>query len=486
MIGHFSVAQLFRRLLPARHTSVAIEIGTDLLKIFQIREGRSGAPHRILKIVKIADLKQSLVEELPLLFQSLGICTRQAIAYLPRKLVTMRFLEVPSTDDQEVADMMRLQGIKQTPYSMDEVALAHTVVGSRNEGMSDVVLAFCQRKFVDERVDLLERSGFKVQWVGVSTEAVANWYVRHQAENDLVVDKDLVVLIDQDLNASDVVFCRGGKFVYSKGILSGSQQVALDPGQGIELFCGEVARAIEFAVEEARLTPPKKAILMASLSDGNPLRAALESRLQLPVEFCNPAKGLDVPEDALVDGGSVTLMLGFGRRSADCLFDMTPEELKLGIALEKRSFEMVTTGILSIGLFAVIGFLVAGNFYKKKEYLHTIEKEIAKTQEYAAGIEGKLARTRLMERIKNPANSFLHYLQKVASVLAPGVYFSSIDFAAENQLVLKGYARQMSEVFDFAKALEELKIFKAVKSERVSKKKEGEQVLAEFEINCPL
>lgn len=477
---------IFDRILHGRRASVVVEIGTDLLKIFQVREGRGSVQQQFLKVLKIADLKQPLEQELPAIFQSMGIWTRLVTTYLPRKLVTMRFFEVPSTDEGEVADMMRLQGIKQTPYAREEVAMAHALVGSRHEGMSDVVLAFCQRKFVDERVDLLERSGLKVHRVGVSTEGVVDWYYSKQADSGVRISKDLVVLIDQDLSFSDVIFCRDGKFLYSKSILSGSNQVSQGQDKGGELFCEEVMKAIEFTMEETQSEQPKKVVLIASSENGDSLRRALADKLQLPVEFYDPTSDLTLPEGALVQGGAVAALFGFGQHGEKFLFDMMPEDVKLSKSLEKRGLQMVTTTILALALLAVFGFYVAGSFYKKKDYLENLDREIAKTQEYAASIEEKLARIRLMEKVKNPDTTFLSYLKKITGVLAPGVYFSSIDYASDNQIVLKGYAGQMAEVFDFAKALEELKIFKAVKSERVSKKKEGDQVLAEFEIDCLL
>ncbi len=165
---------------------------------------------------------------------------------------------------------------------------------------------------------------------------------------------------------------------------------------------------------------------------------------------------------------------------------MIPEDLKLSITLEKRNRQMVATALLLLGLFALISLLVASQFYKKKVYMDTLDREIAKTKEYAEGIEKKLARVRLIERVRDPKDSFLNYLTKISDTLAPGIYFSSIDFTAGNRITLKGYAVQMSEVFDFSKALEELKIFKGVKSNRVSKKKEEDKVVAEFEIDCLL
>lgn len=267
---------------------------------------------------------------------------------------------------------------------------------------------------------------------------------------------------------------------------SRSSKAGLNPEQALEFFCEEVKLAVEFVMEETGLPLPKKAVLMASLQESHSVRAALESKLQLPTEFVNPSHNLNLLDEDVAHGSSLSALLGFSRSKIPFLFDMMPEDLKLSISLEKRGRQMMTTAVLALGLLAVISSLIAGYFYKQKAYLETLDKEIAKTQEYTASIEEKVARIRLMEKVKNPQTSFLNYLQKVVTVLAPGIYFSSIDFAVEDQVTLKGYAGQMSEVFDFAKALEELKVFKGVKSEHVSKKKAGDQILAEFEIHCLL
>ncbi|MBI4365963.1 MAG: pilus assembly protein PilM [Deltaproteobacteria bacterium] len=475
------VAQLLERFRPRRRAAVVVEIGTDLIKILRQRDA-----HPVINMVKIADCKQPLEEELPALLHAMGIARQPVTTYLPRKLVTMRFLEIPSTDEDEIAEMMRLQGIKQTPYSPEEVAMAHAVVGSRHEGMSDVVLAFCQRKFVEERVELLGRSGLSVERVAVSTEGVINWYLRNAPATDSTAADDLIALIDQDLSFSDVVFCRDGRFVYSKGILSGGHQLVMEPEQGIERFCQEVKLAIDFTMDEAKLAAPKQVILLASLEADATLRTALEARLGIPVTVRDPSQTIDIPSENLVKGGSVAGLVGFRQDKADLLFELMPEDMKLRRALEKRGVQMMTTALLAIGLLAAIGFLIAGNFYKKKEYARTLAEEITKTQEYATSIEEKLARTRLIEKVKNPQTSVLNYLKQAADTLTSGVYFNSIDFSADSQIVLKGNAAQMADVFAFAKALEELKLFKGVKSERVSKKKDGDQTIAEFEIKCLL
>ncbi|MBI4373876.1 MAG: pilus assembly protein PilM, partial [Deltaproteobacteria bacterium] len=437
-----------------------------------------------LKTMRLAEVTEPFQEELPLFLKSIGLRNQRVTTYLPRKLVNVRFLEVPSTDPEEVDAMIRLQGVKQTPYSREEVSLSHTIVRSRHEGMSDVVLAFCQRKFVDERIALLGKAGLKVDQMGVSSEGVLNWYLRNQADEGFGIPQGLVALIDCDSAFSDLLFCRDGKFLFSRSISSGSSQFGPDFE---ELFCEEVLRAVELTQEEIKLTELKKVVLIASLPPDSKLRGALESKLGLSVEFLDPALSLKgETESLLAKGGAITPLIGFAAMERPLLFDLMPEEAQLKLSVEKKGKQMVVTGALALGFLAVMGLLFAGYFYGKKNHLERLEKEIEKTEEIASRIEGKLVRTKLLQRTKNQESSLLYLLMKISGLLPRAMYFNSIEFTYGEKLVLKGYAGEMSEVFDFVKILEEAKIFKGVKSEHVSKKKSGDQILADFEITCRL
>lgn len=467
-----------------RRSKFVVEIGADLLKVYRYQEGKG---KHFIKTVRIADVKEPFQEELPAMLESLGLRNQRVTTYLPRKLVNMRFLEIPSTDPEEVANIIHLQGVKQTPYSREEVTLSHTVVGSRHEGHSDVVLAFCQRKFVDERISLLEKTGLKIDQMGVSSEGTLDWYVQNQTEEGLGIPQGLVVLIDCDFAFSDILFCQDGRFLFSRSISLGSAQLSQDSNEGVEAFCQEVLRAIDLTQEEIKLSEPKKAVLLASLPANSKLRGALESKLGLSVESIDPALNLKGKTEFFLEkGGSLVPLLGFSQKKEIRLFDLMPEEARLRLSVEQKGKQMIATGALALGFLAVISLLSAGHFYEKKSYLEKLEKEIEKTEEIASRIEGKLVRTKLLQRTKNQEISFLHYLMKISALLPGGMYFDSIEFTQGDKILLKGHAGEMSEVFDFVKTLEDAKIFEGVKSEHVSKKKSGDQVLADFEIACRL
>lgn len=468
-----------------RPANVVLEIGTDQLKVYIFKKGRRKPVH-FLKTVRLADLKGPLEGELPPLLHSFNIRHRRVVTYLPRNMVNMRLLTIPSTDTAEVNEMVKLQGITQTPYTRAEVIVSHTLIGSRREGYSDVVLAFCQRKFIDDRINLLSAAGLKVDQVGLSSPWVADWYFMNQASEGVQAQKGLLILIDCDFSFSDVIFCRDGKFLFSRSIVSGSSQLLQSPDQKVEEFCKEVLQALELTTEEFGMGEPKKVVLITSMPPNPALRAAIEKRLGLSVEFLDPTLSLkgEIRSD-VQPGVSLTPLIGCVQKRSS-LFDLLPEEARLRLAVEQKGREMITTGALALGLLAAVSLLFGGYFYQKKSYIEHLEKEINRTMQIAAEIEAKLIRTNLLERLKNTDTSLLANLEKISRLLPQGMYFNSIEYAHGDKVTLKGNAGEMSEVFDFVKSLEDSKSFKGVRSEQVSKKKSGDQVLANFVIICRL
>lgn len=469
------------------NTTVVIEIGIDLLKIFQDTEKRLHRHQHFLKIARLAKIEEPLTEAIPKILADIKLKNRHVLTYLPRNVVNMRLLEVPSTDLEEVADIVKLQGVKQTPYSREEVALSYKITGSRREGHSDVVLAFCQRKFVDEKIDILERAGLRIEGVGVSTEGVLQWYQGHQRKHGVAQYKEGMILIDQDSVFSDIIFCQNEEFLFSKSILTGLNRMDKKLGkETLDVFCDEVFHAVEITREEIQIEAPKKGVLLGPHKERARLREALEAKLQIPIEVINPLQELNLVNEPPQEMGSVTGLMGFGQKGWTPSFNLTPEEVKAKQAVERKGRELLQTGGLAAG-FLVAGLtFFAGHFYKKGDYLEVLEKEISKTDEVASRTEEKTARLKLIRLKKNPSASLLAFLFEIAKGLPDGIYFDAITFKEADQITLNGHAKEMSDVFNYVKALEELKVFKGVKSEHVSKKKVEQDILAEFEILCRL
>ena len=474
----------FLNLFKKSGASVVVEIGTDCIKILQILT-RKKQTETHLKTKSISEIREPLREAIPKILKEVELQSRHVTTYLPRNMVNLRLIEIPSTEYGEIDDIVKMQAVKQTPYSRNEVVISYAVTASRKEeGYSDVVIAFCQRKFVDERLDILENSGLKVDRIGISSEGLLRWYLKRQKENGLAVSGGVVMLVDPDTTSTDVVFCKNGSFAFSRGF-----SFALTDPAGADTavrYGEELKRVVKLTLDEAGLDSPEKAVLAGPVGKFSCLREKMEEVLEIPVELMDPAMDMDFARGPEESSPSITSLVGFGNDGAQLLFDLTPEEVKLKHLVKKRGKQLMLTGALSLALIAAVLFFIGGDFYKRLHYISELEKNIERTSEAASDVEGKVKKLKMIQNRTNADKSFLKYLKEISASIPHSVHFDSLDYMDGDKIILKGYAGEMSEVFEYAKALENLKIFKTVKSEQVSKKKMGDKNMSEFEIVCGL
>jgi len=67
-------------------------------------------------------------------------------------------------------------------------------------------------------------------------------------------------------------------------------------------------------------------------------------------------------------------------------------------------------------------------------------------------------------------------------VTPSGISISNIDINSKGEVILRGQAAQMSEVFKFISTLEKVEYFKEVKSRQTRKKKVKNKDTTEFEL----
>lgn len=478
-----SFRNIFR--LQRRQAGVIVDIGTDFLKVLQSFKSSDGAEEHVFRIKAIAEISEPLYDAIPKLLREFTLKNKHVTTYLPRGMVNLRQIEIPSTDPKEIDDIVKMQAIKQTPYSRDEVAISYTVVRTRKEeGYSDVVIAFSQRKFVDERLETLERSGLSVDRIGVSSEGVVGWYVRHENNLRLGISPGVVMIVDADVSSTDAVFCKNGEFVFSRGFSFLLAEPSL-PEVAVK-YCAELKRVVKLTMDEAGLDHPVKAVLTGPVGKLSYLREKIEEALEIPVELINPADDMNLEGDMGEVTSSVSALIGFSASGANSLFDLTPEDAKLRRHVQERGRQLMYTGGLALALIAAIFLFVGGDFYKRARYLAELEESIGKTSDAASDVDGKVKRLKLIQNRMNADRSFLKYFKDIYESIGPSIHFDSLDYIDGDKIVLKGYAVEMSEVFEYTKALENLKLFKNVKSEQVSKKKVGDKNMSEFEIVCGL
>src|SRR5437870_1155840 len=114
-----------------QRTTTALELSGEWLKLAQVEVGAKGK--RLLRLIArpVApqeELSQTLVD----LFKT-GMSSADSIVIsIPRNLVTVRNLQLPTADPHELKEMIDLQAAKQTPYAKEEIIADFQVVRRRD------------------------------------------------------------------------------------------------------------------------------------------------------------------------------------------------------------------------------------------------------------------------------------------------------------------------------------------------------------------
>ena len=102
--------------------------------------------------------------------------TESVLISIPRNLVTVRNLQLPTTDPRELEEMVNLQAVKQTPFLKEEIIADYHVVRSSPEGFTDVILVTTHRSVPNSNLNTLDEANLQAEGVRLSSQGVFHAY----------------------------------------------------------------------------------------------------------------------------------------------------------------------------------------------------------------------------------------------------------------------------------------------------------------------
>jgi len=471
----------------SKKCSTIAEVGSDRIKLVQVTRNRDGATISKILLRKYDAADDKVIPALAADIQKLGLTRSPVIACLPRQVVNVRLLEMPSTDPVEIASMVELQVGKQTPYARDEIVADHRIIGRGREGYTRVLLIMVQQSVMRQRFRILEEAGLEVESMTVSSEGLINWY---RSILGTPGGEGGTVLLDVDAGYSELAIVSRSQLVFTKSILVGSRQLLDDPARWIEKMCQEVENAIDIYRGEAGGNVVLGACLLsgAAVHIGG-LDGALGNRLKLivhPVDYMEKIKKVAGLPDTKGDDYrevSFTPLVGMAIAPEALEFSLVPESVKARRDLERKARNLTTLGSLSFLTAAFLSLMAIVMIHHKLEYLFKLRAKILETEKPAAEIlKQKQTIVTVMERL-NSTRSPVSILYELYKLTPPSVMYDSIVFDSERSLVLKGQANSFPDVDKLKGTLEgSMVIFPNVTCPKQTK--DARTGLIVFELNC--
>lgn len=474
---------------------VVVEIGNDWLKIVGGTSSPKGGRINKIYLMKLVQIKERIESVVAKTFKKMKFSRHSVILCIPRHLVTVRMLELPSTNHKEIMEMINLQVGKQTPYSKEEVVSAYKVVETEREGYTKVVLAIAQRGLVSERSKVLQKAGVSIDKVALSSEGVCNWF---KAAYPQVFKKaglfSAIAILDIDSNYSDFLIIRKEKLIFTKNIFIGANHLIEQPETWRDKFLEELKRSLERYQSEEKSAKVEKIYLSGAARNIKDMDALIAAGLGIPAENTDPlnnivmGKEADIAADPSYRFVSITPLVGAAIAEKKVEMDLMPAEQRVVKLMEAKRSQLTIMGILVTSIVMMLSILMLIDIYNKNAFLAQLKQKIDKISNESSGVEKMRLGIRLVSQRLSAKGSSVEILTEIARLVPADINFTDIDIEENRQIVLKGRGATMSSVFKFVKVLENSPVFANVKATYATTKKERkddkETEYAEYEIVC--
>ena len=400
----------------------------------------------------------------------LNIANEPIITYLPRQVVNIRLLNLPSSDPQEVADMVDLQVGKQTPYSRDEIISGYKIVGTDSTGYTRVLLAIVQRSVVRQRFAVLENSGLDIARMSISTEGVLNWYLSGGVDPPQTLGA-ADVIIDIDSAHSDLLIIADNQPVFTRSILVGADEMGSDFEQWSARFIQEVGRSLEIYRGENARDEPKRLLLTGAGLHVRELIERMDQQFDLEVEGLISTRNVEISDDLIVpEGVSLTPLIGLALVATNVAFNMVPDAVQVRRTLEARARTLTLTGVLVIAILFALSVACSARIYFKDTLLERLKDEQDRIQGPASDVSRKERAVEWWYARLDSGVSPARVLAELHRQIIPEVHLERIDFEyGERPLVtLIGIAQSRSDRKKFERSLVDSLLFENVLSKNIS------------------
>jgi len=405
------------------------------------------------------------------------------IGCLPRQMVNVRMLELPSTDRDEITDMVDLQVGKQTPYSKDEIVFDYRVVGLGRTGYTRVMLNIVQRSVIRERFHVLEEAGVEVERMSTSSEGIFNWCVR------ALPKRSAVAVLDVDSSCSDLTVMVNGVLVFTKSIQVGANLLLKNFEQWKEKLSIEVRRLLEACQGELPGVKVGQLLVAGAGVNVKGLAKGLEADLGSSVEEIDSLKvAKKMPKkpslgDSRYAAVSLTPLIGMALDPAGLQFNLVPDSVTLRKNLENRARHLTVLSMLVMTALVSTSMYAAVKMHLQTRRLGVLADNLSETTPRV----NELKRMRDVIGVVNGRRDRTFTAANLFSVLHPlvpeGVLFDSIEFDVakeKDQVRLDGVSKTNPAVRALVGNLEESPLFKDARQVQTKMEKK----MYRFQVVC--
>ncbi|MFH1857126.1 MAG: PilN domain-containing protein [Candidatus Omnitrophota bacterium] len=376
-----------------------------------------------------------------------------------RALVTIKNLELPSTNLSEISQMVDFQLQDSLPYRLEDMIVQNMVYPSFMEGYSRVKAIILQKEIIDNIVEIFSLASIKVSKIDLSSNVLLSRF-KMLYKKEPFYEKP-VLLIDLESENIDFVFIKKGEILLSRGVVLYGDNFE-------ENFAAEVRKSISFFAHKYPAENLSFIILWGRRSDLPVLKDLISDQAELEIS---------VKEDE-----NLLKSLAFSSDERDTKINLLPMWIqeKQSILLKRWNLIKMTLMSIIVILFTALGFLF--DFKAKERELSNIDARIKKIEGDALKIQRKID---VVEGILAQQVETLYSLEVLAElykVTQSGIFFNSFTLTPKNLAVIKGQSGGLDNIIGFVDNLEGAPLFENVELKYTVKRRLKTQEIIDFEL----
>ncbi|MBF0490285.1 MAG: pilus assembly protein PilM [Candidatus Omnitrophica bacterium] len=404
----------------------------------------------------------------------------QIILSIPRQYVITRYLDLPSSNMQELRSMVDLQVGNHIPYSREEVIIDFVALHKGTEGYTKVLMVAVPRDLIMRYEAILQAARMNPHKISVSWIGQWQWFLRHYP-----LQQTTTVLVDIDSHSSEMCFCDQTKVFISRPVTLGVKEIE---SKHYEEFLVQLDATMAIYVKEQLGPPIGQIILLSSDSHLEELKDEFQKQYKVPVISVCTLDKVALPKNGvwppllLSEKASITSILGFLQTTQEPSIDLIPSEIKMAKTAADIHRQGIRLGVVAVMALLSIGLCLSLNFIKNNSRLSDLEGRVKEAKKQVALINQKKDQIQRLRAIIEGRVVLADILGEIYNVLPSGVVLTNLSLDQDHHLSLQGYTARSSDINDMQKSFVSSSYFDNVNLDYVNKRVTMEGELNYFKI----
>ncbi len=460
---------------------VVIEISKQYIKIASMRPAFKKGGGFISSVKPIASFDdKALSNFIANTLASLKLKPRAVVLSLPRNLITVRVLSLPSDNPKEIAKMLDLHLVRLVPYKKEEMIISYSVLYTDEIGYTKIFLCIVHKDVLERQFKILADAGLFADKIYPSSYGVWEWMLGHCKFQ--MTQSSIYLGVDVSYDFTELIAFSKDNLFFSRSIVMGSSM--LRQQENFLKFIREIKQAMIFLKSEYKYKKPEKILISGAIKGLESLQPALEKELEIPAmllsieSWLNKVKSKETTIPASV---SITTLKEFLADNPKRI-SFSSAEMQTRKAIREEAKDLVVAGSLFLFIIFVICGIFLGRIYNRQTYLKTLQSY---SKNIGEGTENLMQQSKHIDFIQKNLNERsypLLFFQEIHREVPDQVAIRYISMDKGSKVVLRGESSQLSDVFGFIGVLEDNPLFDKVDTKYTRKRKTREGEFTNFEL----